>query len=148
MIDLTEEGCQRVLADGRIAHLGCISQGEPYVTPLSYVKIGDTLFIRTAPGRRVDAMREHPHVCIDVTILEGTHWESVILWGEAEEIVDEHRQAEVLSALLRKYGEEPLSTSTPRVLPRDNPVFAITPTAMTGKASGMGFSDRTRPGRV
>ncbi len=93
-------------------------------------------------------MLADPRVCLEVTITEGKHWESVIVWGDAAGVDDVDLQADVYSALLRKYGEEPLSTSMPRVLPRDNPVFAIAPNQVTGKSSGSGFSGRTRPGRV
>jgi nitroimidazol reductase NimA-like FMN-containing flavoprotein (pyridoxamine 5'-phosphate oxidase superfamily) len=148
MIDLTEDQCWDVLSRGEVAHLGCLSDGVPYVTPLSYVVIDGTLYIRTAPGRRVDAMLQSPRVCLEVTLRDDKDWESAIVFGDAVHIADIEVETRVYTALMHKYGEEPLSTSTPRLMPREFPVFSITPDEVTGKASGSGFAGRTRPGRI
>lgn len=150
MIDLTVEECRRILAEGRIAHIACTSEGEPYVTPMSYVIIEGDLYFRTGPGRRVNALREQPHVCVEVTILRGGDaWESALFWGRARFVEDSTTRSEVVAALLRKYHtESALGASTPSVLPKEHPIVAITPQRLTGRASGGGLTPKTRPGRL
>lgn len=150
MIDLTTEDCERILNDGRIAHIACTAQGQPYVTPMSYVMIEGDLYFRTGTGRRVDALRASPRSCIEVTILrEGDAWESVVFWGDARFIEDPDTRSEVVAALLRKYhSETALGSSTPSILPTEYPIVAITPESVTGRASGGGLTSKTRPGRL
>jgi nitroimidazol reductase NimA-like FMN-containing flavoprotein (pyridoxamine 5'-phosphate oxidase superfamily) len=149
MIDLSSEECARVLEEGRIAHVGCISEGRPYVTPMSYVVIGGDVCFRTGPGRRVDALRTDPRVCIEVTIAhEDDDWESVLFWGEGRFVTDATLEADVIAALLHKYDASPLGIGAPRILPRENPVIAVTPEDLTGRASRAGMGGATRPGRL
>ena len=55
MRELAPDRCWEIIHDERVGHLAQIDEGEPYVTPLSYViHAGDFLF-RTAAGRRVQA---------------------------------------------------------------------------------------------
>lgn len=150
MIDLDRDECLRVLDEGYVAHIGVLSDGVPYVTPMSYVMMGDTLYFRTGPGRRVEALVEEPLCCVEVTILrEDDAWESVLFWGEAELVDDPNHRADVVAALLRKYHTEaPLGSSSPSFLPKEHPIVAIPPTELTGRASGLALGRQTRPGRL
>lgn len=150
MIHLTPAECTRILTDGRIAHIACESNNEPYVTPMSFVRIGEEFYFRTGEGRRVDALRAKPRVCIEVTILrESDDWESVIFWGNARFVDDPRERSDVVAALLHKYhAESALSTSTPAPLSGLLPIVAVTPEDITGRASGGGFTAKTRPGRL
>lgn len=150
MIELGPEECAQLLEEGRVAHIGCLSDGEVYVTPMSYVMIDGTMYFRTVPGRRTRALRENPHVCVEVSRGTGDDgWESVLFWGDAEFVADESREAEVVAALLRKYhAESALGTGQPRILPKETPVISIAPDRMEGRASGGGLSTPTRPGRL
>ena len=62
MNDLTPEQCRTVLEEGMVAHPGVISDGEAYVSPMSYVLIGDDIVFRTLVGRPIEAIKEHPRV--------------------------------------------------------------------------------------
>lgn len=150
VIDLTPEECQRILEHGYIAHIGVVSDGEPYVTPMSYVLVGGSVCFRTGPGKRVTALRESPRCCVEITILrEGDAWESVLFWGDARFIEEPNQRADVVAALLRKYHtESPLGSSSPSFLPKEHPIVAITPESLAGRASGRDFSNKTRPGRL
>lgn len=150
VIDLSAEECARVLSEGRIAHIGCNSQGEPYVTPMSYVVVDGDLYFRTGPGRRTEALRSDPRSCVEITILrEGDAWESVMFWGDARFIEDPDQQARVVGELLRKYhSESALGSSSPSILPAEHPIVVITPESLTGRASGGGLGSKTRPGRL
>lgn len=150
MIDLTPDECTRVLDQGYVAHIGVVSDGEPYVTPMSYVMLDGDLYFRTGPGRRVQALRAHPRCCIEITILrQEDGWESVMFWGDARFIDEPNERSNVVAAILRKYHtESPLGSSSPAFLPQEHPMIAITPEAVTGRASGRGLGPETRPGRL
>jgi nitroimidazol reductase NimA-like FMN-containing flavoprotein (pyridoxamine 5'-phosphate oxidase superfamily) len=150
VIDLSSEECWAVLERGRTAHLGVVSEGEAYVTPMSYVIRADEIVFRTAPGRRVDSLEENTRVCIEVTVdRDDTGWESVILWGAARFIDDETVHGEVVADLLAKYHTESLfSSAAPQVAPAERSVVAIRPDQITGRSSGGGLGTNTRPGRL
>jgi hypothetical protein len=150
VIDLTPQECQRILNDGYIAHIGVMSESEPYVTPMSYVMVNGDLAFRTGPGKRVEALRSSPHCCVEITILrEGGAWESVLFWGDARFVEDLNGRADIVAALLHKYHtESPLGSLSPSFLPAEHPIIAITPDRVTGRASGRDFTAKTRPGRL
>lgn len=150
MIDLTPEECARVLEEGYVAHIGVVSDGVPYVTPMSYVILGGEVCFRTGPGRRVEALRTDPRCCVEVTILrESDTWESVLFWGSARFIDEPGERSEVVAAILHKYHtESPLGSSSPPFLPKEHPIIAIRPEDLTGRASGRELGQQTRPGRL
>lgn len=150
MIDLTHDECLRILEEGYIAHIGVEADGEPYVTPMSYALVGGNVCFRTGPGKRVEALRENPHCCIEITILrEGHAWESILFWGDATFVEDPNQRADVVAALLRKYHtESALGSSSPAFLPEEHPIISIAPERLSGRASGRDFSSKTRPGRL
>ena len=151
MNELTPQECLALLDAGRVAHLGLVDDGEPYVTPLSYVIIDGDLYFRTGPGRRVDALQASPRVCIEVSHDDGDDgWASIIFWGDARFIEDPPQRADVVSALLGKYHSDSLlGIPTPGALPAEERfVIAVTPEGMSGRSSGSGWSARTRPGRL
>ena len=150
MIDLTQEEAQRVLEQGRVGHIACLSQGELYVTPMSYVVLDGVFYFRTGEGRRIEALREDPNVCVEVTILrEGNAWDSALFWGKAEFVEDVDHRSEIVQAILHKYHEDnPFGSSTPSHVAQMPPIVAIHPERITGRSSGGGLSGKTRPGRL
>jgi len=151
VIDLTTEQTEAVLANGRLGHVACWSENEVYVTPMSYVFLDNVFYFRTGEGRRTDALRQDPKVCVEVTRLkEGDAWESALFWGEARFVDDVDERARVVQALLAKYHQEaPLgSPSAGSPLDEPPPIVAIEPQRLTGRASGGGLGPKTRPGRL
>jgi hypothetical protein len=150
MIELTPEECRDLLEDGRVAHIAQVDRGEPYVTPMSYVMLRGDLCFRSGPGRRLDALRRDPRVCVEVSRPRADGgWESVVFRGTARLVDDTALEAEAIAALLAKYhSETALGFSAPAVFPEERPVLAITPEQVTGRASGGGLSAATRPGRL
>jgi nitroimidazol reductase NimA-like FMN-containing flavoprotein (pyridoxamine 5'-phosphate oxidase superfamily) len=67
MRDLTWDRCRDLLAEARLAHIAVISDDEPYVSPVSFVLVGDAICIRTGEGKRVDALRQNPRACVEVS---------------------------------------------------------------------------------
>jgi nitroimidazol reductase NimA-like FMN-containing flavoprotein (pyridoxamine 5'-phosphate oxidase superfamily) len=150
VIDLSQEEAARVLTDGRVGHVACRSRGELYVTPMSYVMIDGVFYFRTGEGRRIEALRQDPEVCVEVTILrEGNAWDSVVFWGTARFVDDVEQRSEIVQAILHKYHEESaFASSTPSHIAQMPPIVAIEPERITGRSSGGGLSGKTRPGRL
>jgi nitroimidazol reductase NimA-like FMN-containing flavoprotein (pyridoxamine 5'-phosphate oxidase superfamily) len=147
MIELSQDECDRVLDQADTAYVACLADGEPYVTPMSFVLIDGAVCFRTGEGKRSRALATDPRVCIvaDITTDDGG-WRSVIIWGEAE-LVDGDREADVIAALLHKYGESGFEISATQHLPVKRPVYSVAATRMSGRSSGSLLSPETHPGR-
>lgn len=151
MEPLAPDEALAVFDDAEIAHVGVISEGVPYVTPISFVIDGDVLRFRTGPGRRQQAIAAGSPVCVEAfTFGETGAWKSVVAWGTAvvEHDPDTGRATvEALHAKYERFMGDPLSA--PSRGPMQEPVFvSISLDTVTGMSSGGGFGQRTRPGRL
>src|SRR5262245_53890563 len=82
-----------LLSQGRIARLGCVIDGGPYVVPVNYLFDGECAYIHSLPGRKITALRTNPRACLQVDeIKDEFHWRSVLAFGSYEEVTqpDEH----------------------------------------------------------
>ncbi|MCH7901397.1 MAG: pyridoxamine 5'-phosphate oxidase family protein, partial [Acidobacteria bacterium] len=140
---ITAEQARRFLDESLVAHIGVISVGEPYVTPMSFVVDSDRILFRTKPGKRYEAMLENPVVSIEASTFDNEtgDWTSVIVRGRAAE-ADDATITLTVQLLLRKYG-----TVLGPLLSRGH-VVEVTIDEITGMISGGGFAMRTRPGRL
>lgn len=103
---LSRDESLALLRRERVARLGCIAAGEPYVVPINYVLDGDDVFSHSLPGRKLAAMRENPRVCLQVDDIRGQlNWRSVIAYGTYEEIRGTEERARVLNLLLSLFPE-------------------------------------------
>lgn len=150
-IDRTE--ALEFLTGSMVAHIGVVTNGEPYVTPMSFVVDDHRILFRTKPGKRFEALEANPLVCIEVSNFdeETGDWTSVIVRGRATERTDDETTTRTIELLLEKYqsvvgtplghgGLQPMA-SFPHVV--EVPIEVI-----SGMTSGRGFSYRTRPGRL
>lgn len=143
-----------VLRSAPVAHLGLIEGDRPYVTPMSFVMLDDQIVFRTMAGRKLDALRANPNVCVEASQFDAEtgHWKSVIVRGTAVEIDDDDVKARTVSQLFRKYDEimgSPLSPSAGLQPLKGLPhVIIVDMDEITGMSSGQGWSVRTRPGRL
>jgi uncharacterized protein len=88
------------LREGTLGRLGCIAEGWPYVVPVNYYFDGENIYIHTLPGKKLDALRVNPRVCLQVDeIKDPYNWRSVIAYGTFEEISNEETQENVLTKL-------------------------------------------------
>lgn len=84
--ELTAAQIEDLLHSEVIARLGCISDGQVYVVPVSYVYDGTYIWGHGMDGRKLQSMRAHPEVCVEVEHFEDmSNWRSVIAWGTFEE---------------------------------------------------------------
>jgi nitroimidazol reductase NimA-like FMN-containing flavoprotein (pyridoxamine 5'-phosphate oxidase superfamily) len=103
---LSQEECYELLRGGRVARLGCIADGEPYVVPINYAFEGDSAYVHSLPGRKVLALRDNPRACLQVDdIRDEFAWRSVLAFGRYEELTgaaDRARATNLLLALFPK----------------------------------------------
>jgi nitroimidazol reductase NimA-like FMN-containing flavoprotein (pyridoxamine 5'-phosphate oxidase superfamily) len=102
-----------VLDEGVVAHVGFVDEGRPFVIPMIYGRIGDTLYIHGAKAARfAKAMAPGLPVCITVTLVDGIvvarsafhmsmNYRSAVLHGHAVLVTD---AAEGESALVAITG--------------------------------------------
>ncbi len=142
----------QLLESEKVAHVAVTGPEGPYVSPISFVLVNGQICFRTGAGRRLNAMRSNPRVCVEVThTSDDGLWRSVIVNGEAREVDNQPLGQEIVSALLRKYRAElgsPLSRGQSRPLPEPAVFIAVTPDEMSGRSSGTWFGIPSRPGRL
>ena len=150
MDELTTAEARALLAELPVGHVGVVAEGRPYVTPMSYVVVRDTVWFRTVAGRRLDAIRTSPVVSMAAARWDDSgHWDSVIVSGVARVVEDPNREADVVAALLHKYPEaegSPLALSGPALERRY--IVSLEIDEISARTSGGGLNPPTRPGRL
>ena len=101
---LSTEKSRELLRRGRLARLACISNDEPYVVPVNYVFDGENVLVHSLPGRKIEAMRANPRVCLQVDEIEDEFgWKSVLAFGTYEEITNGSERARAMHTLLARF---------------------------------------------
>jgi nitroimidazol reductase NimA-like FMN-containing flavoprotein (pyridoxamine 5'-phosphate oxidase superfamily) len=152
METLSRDEVDELLEQAPVAHIGVLFEGRPYVTPMSFVRLGGVFYFRTGPGRRLEAIRSDPATCLEVTKYEPSsgHWRSVVVTGEASLVTDPELEAAVSQEILRKYARAIGSPmSHPGLVPLNQDyIVAVRPLELTGWSSGSGLAPGLRPGRL
>lgn len=136
---LSNEEARRIFDVARIARLGCIVDGEPYLVPINCHLEGDYLYSHSLPGLKIKGLRENSRACVQVDEIESDlHWRSAIAFGKYEEITKPTERADVLTKLLRKF---PLLTPVESAIvvdgaPPEVIVFRISIERLTGVSEG------------
>src|SRR3954454_25403166 len=66
------EVVNRILDEGFICHVGFAVDGQPFVIPTSYGRVGDVLYVHgSAASRMLRSLEQGIPVCITVTLLDG-----------------------------------------------------------------------------
>src|SRR5258708_29267015 len=61
-----------ILDEGFICHVGFVVDGQPFVIPTAYGRVGDNLYIHgSAASRMLRNLYKGVPVCVTVTLLEG-----------------------------------------------------------------------------
>ncbi len=97
---LGDEDSLAILREGILGRLGCIASGWPYVVPVNYFFDGKDIYVHTLPGKKLDALRSNPRVCLQVDkIKDPYNWRSVIAYGTFEEISAEETRENILTRI-------------------------------------------------
>ncbi len=150
MDELTPLQCLELLREEKVGHLAVISEGVPYVTPVSYVVSDHTVAMRVGEGRRVRAVRENPNAGFEVSRYntETGEWTSVIVEGTVRIVEDDATIQSVIAGLLGKYRSVVSSMSGQAMPMLTDVVLELQMDSVSGRTSGSFFSMRTRPGRL
>jgi uncharacterized protein len=62
-----------ILDEGFVCHVGFVADGQPYVIPTGYARVGDTIYLHGSSGSRL-GLRPGMDVCVTVTLLDGRSW--------------------------------------------------------------------------
>jgi uncharacterized protein len=101
---LSASESHELLRSGRIARLGCVVDGEPYVVPVNYFIEGEYAYVHSLPGRKIEALRAHPRACLQLDeIKDYVDWHSVLAYGTYEEIKSPDERARVLNAFSKHF---------------------------------------------
>src|SRR5579863_7376539 len=101
----------QILDEGFICHVGFVVDGQPFVIPTGYGRVGDNLYIHgSAASRMLRRVDEGVAVCVTVTLLEGLvlarsifnhsmNYRSVVILGTAVAVTDAKEKLEALRLL-------------------------------------------------
>jgi nitroimidazol reductase NimA-like FMN-containing flavoprotein (pyridoxamine 5'-phosphate oxidase superfamily) len=133
---LQDHESRALLNASRIGRLGCIDSGWPYVVPINYLFDDETIYSHSMPGRKIEALRAQPRVCLQVDEIESDfRWRSVIAYGRFEEVRVPDERKSILSKLLARF---PLLTPVESVMARDAaPPDSIVFRIKVGRISGV-----------
>ena len=100
---LTPEQTEAVLTHQIVGRIGCHADGKTYVVPISYAYDGEYVYAHTIEGLKVHMMRKNPGVCFQVdNMADMANWQSVITWGEYEELTEAEERKKALQVLLNR----------------------------------------------
>ena len=89
------EAVHRILDEGFICHIGFVVDGQPFVIPTGYARVGDRLFIHgSQASRMLRAVANGIDICLTVTLVDGLvlarsafhhsmNYRSVVVFGRA-----------------------------------------------------------------
>ncbi|OGK86742.1 MAG: flavin-nucleotide-binding protein [Candidatus Rokubacteria bacterium GWC2_70_16] len=91
---------EAILDEGLTCHVGFAVEGQPYVIPTNYGRVGDRLYLHgSSASRMLRSLRDGIPVCVTVTLLDGLvlarsayhhsmNYRSVVVLGTAVEVTD------------------------------------------------------------
>lgn len=132
---LSHDEALRLFQMARVARLGCVVNGEPYVVPINFHLEDNHLYSHSLPGLKISGLRENPRACVQVDEIEhDLRWCSAIAFGDYTEITRPSERADVLGKLLKKF---PMLTPVESTIAADGAtadviVFKISIDRLTG----------------
>ncbi len=101
--EIGERESRELLRKLNIGRLGCCEEKAPYVVPVNYYFDGESVYIHSLPGRKIEIMRGNPRACLQVDEIEDAYnWRSVIAFGWFEEIGDSSERDRVMAAMIER----------------------------------------------
>jgi nitroimidazol reductase NimA-like FMN-containing flavoprotein (pyridoxamine 5'-phosphate oxidase superfamily) len=100
-----------ILDEGLVASVGFVHEGQPYVLPMAYGRMGDELVLHGAVASRLLRRGAETSLCVTVTLLDGLvlarsafhhsmNYRSVVVLGRARELLAPADKTEALAALV------------------------------------------------
>lgn len=91
-----------------VGRIGCHVDGLTYVVPVIYAYDGDSFYVASVEGQKVQMMRRNPNVCLEVDEYDGAgSWQSAIVQGAYEELAgaEAERAVELLAERFGRNSE-------------------------------------------
>lgn len=102
----------RILDEALICHIGFVEGGQPYVIPINFARMGDTIVLHGAKASRLLKHIEAGHpICVEATIVDGlvlarsvfhhsVNYRSVVLFGKGRLVEEEGEKLAALRAVV------------------------------------------------
>src|SRR5947199_4671236 len=102
---------QAILDEGLVCHVGFVHEGQPYVLPTTYARVGDQVYLHgSAASRMLRGLGDGIPACLTVTLLDGLvlarsafhhsmNYRSVVIFGRASVVDDPVEKGAILRAL-------------------------------------------------
>ena len=101
--ELGPDAIEVILKHQLIGQMGCHANDITYVVPVSYAYHEDNIYVFSQEGMKIDMMRTNPKVCFEVHTMENmANWQSVVAWGNFEELKKEQEREEAIQILLHR----------------------------------------------
>jgi nitroimidazol reductase NimA-like FMN-containing flavoprotein (pyridoxamine 5'-phosphate oxidase superfamily) len=103
---------EAILDEGLVCHVGFVVEGQPYVLPTIYARVGDRLYLHgSAASRMLRTLGDGVEACVTVTLLDGLvlarsafhhsmNYRSVVVLGTARPVVDRDDKRRALQAIV------------------------------------------------
>jgi nitroimidazol reductase NimA-like FMN-containing flavoprotein (pyridoxamine 5'-phosphate oxidase superfamily) len=99
-----------ILDEGFICHVGFVVDGQPFVVPTGYARVGETVYLHGSTGSRL-GLRPGMDVCVTVTLVDGLvlarsafhhsmNYRSVMAVGRTRPVFDLEEKEAALRALV------------------------------------------------
>src|ERR1700757_4185056 len=98
----------KILDEAFVCHVGFVVDGQPFVIPTNFGRVGDTLYLHgSAASRMLRTLSEGIPVCVTVTLVDGlvlarsafhhsVNYRSVVILGTAGLVTDPAEKMEAL----------------------------------------------------
>ncbi len=97
-----------ILDEGFLCHVGFVVEGQPYVIPTGYVRVGERIYLHgSAASRMLRTLDQGIAVCVTVTLVDGLvlarsvfhhsmNYRSVVMLGTARLVTERSEKLEAL----------------------------------------------------
>jgi nitroimidazol reductase NimA-like FMN-containing flavoprotein (pyridoxamine 5'-phosphate oxidase superfamily) len=104
------EKVYEILDEGFVCHVGFVADGEPFIIPTAYGRVGDELYLHGAKSNRtLKALGAGAEVCVTVTLVDGLvlarsafhhsiNYRSVVIFGKARVVESSEEKTAALHA--------------------------------------------------
>lgn len=149
---MTSAEVEDMLLGNRIGRLACVLNGQPHIAPLSFVHRHGSLYCFSTEGRKIEAMRANPLVCVEFEdICHDRDWSVLLVEGHYQELTEKTDPSSDLAYEFlqgRPAWWEPAYVRT-LVGPDDRPLkpvyFRINITKASGRRTVADQSEATEP---
>ena len=97
VLEMSKDEIDALLGRVGYGHFACSWENQPYVVPINYVYVKPYIYLYTTEGLKTEIISGNPQVCLQVEeLVDNTDWRSIVVNGEAEQVVDRNEREDVL----------------------------------------------------